>query len=872
MFMSQVGFLWTVSLLVGAALPVAAQDTVMAFGQTSMRAAPAGADLLATPARLSVENMPLNEALVELRRTSGVSLAFSPSLLPKDRAVTCGCTDVTLKTALDRMLDGTSLRYAEWGGRVLLEAAGTGAGSAKARTSPAVALAGVVLDPRLPARHSVEVRQGTVTGVVVDARSMRPLAGAQIDIAAHQIGTVTNSAGRFLLPNVPAGPVTVRAQLIGYATMQHTVTVPPDGSVAVNFDLVQEALALDEVVVTGTAGGSQRRALGNVVERLDAASLVETTPATDFQQLLGQRNPGVAVMPSSGQVGGVGGAIRIRGISSITQSNSPMIYVDGVRVDGGFSGPATREGRNVSRINDLNPEDIESIEVIKGPAAATLYGTEASGGVIQIITKRGSEGAPRFDFTVRQGTNWLQRPAERLGNFYDYNRQTGELRSFNLYEHEKENGLGPIFQYGHLQSYTASVTGGTANSRYYISTDWEDNEGIVSYNWQKRLSTRANLGVTPHESLGIDVNMGYVRGTTSLMQQSSGWDIWSNLLWGSPRQLGDDRLRGFLRATPEAIAEIEALTRINRFTGGITLNHRPTSWLAQRAVLGLDVSDEVNSTYFPRHPEGANWFFGARSRGEKTVERPRTTVQTVDYSATATLPLASNLTSATSFGFQYYRTQTEEYGAMGREFPVPGLSTVGAGAVTQGSEDFVENATVGIFIQQQLDWANRIFVTGAVRGDDNSAFGADFDAAIYPKLSATWVIHEEAFWNLESVSSFRVRSAWGAAGQQPAVFAAARLYDATTGPGDGPVVTPGSFGNPQLKPERGEELELGFDAGVLSDRVNLAFTYYNRSTKDAILNVPLPPSVGFPGSQVVNLGETRNWGTEWALDARLLDR
>lgn len=864
---------WAVMLMLRVTVPMPAQEVMTSSRQVDVQRNP---DPLAVRAGLSVENVALLAALTELHQTSGVAFAFSPSLIPPERKASCDCEDVSVRTALERLLKGTSLGYAAWHEKVLVEPKPPSPVLELNRVTPATEARRQLIPPTRglvrQAQPSVDI-VGSITGVVIDTRSRKPLPGVQVHLPEHQIGAITDNVGRYRLNNVPAGEVLVRADLIGYGTSQRTVTIADDQAVTVDFELMQEALALDAVVVTGTPGGTQRRAIGNVVERIDAGSVLQRSPAIDIQQLIGQRNPGVSVMPSSGQVGGVGGAIRIRGVSSLTQNNSPMLYVDGVRVDGGFSGPSTREGRNINRMNDINPEDIARIEVIKGPAAATLYGTEASAGVIQVITKRGSTGSPSFDITARQGMTWLQSPAERLGLFYDFNRETSDLRSFNLYEHEDQHGLGPVFQYGHLQSYTASISGGTATSRYYVSADWEDNEGIVSYNWQKRFSSRVNLSVAPHPNLDFDLNAGFVQGTTSLAQQSSGWDIWSNLLWGSPRALDNDSpLRGFLRATPEAIATIEALSKINRFTTGVTVNFRPTPWFTHRALIGMDVGEEVNSIYFPRHPDGADHFFGASSLGEKSAERPRTMFQTVDYAATANLGLFRDLRSVSSFGFQYYRRQTEEYTAEGNHFPVPGLSTVGAGAVRIGDETFTENATVGVFLQQQFDWRNRLFVTGAVRFDDNSAFGAEYEAAIYPKVSATWVLHEEPFWNVPVLSALRLRAAWGAAGQQPGTFDASRLYSATTGPGDGPVITPSSFGNPELKPERSVELEAGFDAGFWEDRVNLAFTYYNRTTNDVIVNRQLPPSMGFPGSQVINLGQTKNWGTEFALDARVVDR
>jgi TonB-dependent SusC/RagA subfamily outer membrane receptor len=195
---------------------------------------------------------------------------------------------------------------------------------------------------------------------------------------------------------------------------------------------------------------------------------MEVAPARSVEQLIGARTPGLIVLPSTGQVG-TGAQLRVRAASSLTLSNDPIIYIDGVRMDASAArGPVQRGGAGASRLNDVSAEDIESIEVIKGPAAATLYGTEASNGVIQIITKRGKSGKAQFGFTTRQGSNWLANPEGRAGMLYAPGTGGGPPIGFNLYQHEVENGKGPIFSTGQ-QGYQGNVTGGTDASRYYLS-------------------------------------------------------------------------------------------------------------------------------------------------------------------------------------------------------------------------------------------------------------------------------------------------------------------------------------------------------------------------------------------------------------------
>ncbi len=718
----------------------------------------------------------------------------------------------------------------------------------------------VVTSARATAQESV------ISGVVIAEQSLRPLSGAQVVVDGSGRGTLTDARGRFMIPGLTGNEVMLRVALIGYRSVTRPVRV---GDTNIRIALAESAVELDEVVVTGTPGQTQRRAIGNDVAQVQAAQVVEIAPVADVQQLLGPRVSGVVVLPGSGNVG-TGSVTRVRGVSSLSLSNEPLIYVDGVRMNNDPSaGPNIRQGRQVNRLNDINPENIASIEVIKGPAAATLYGTEAANGVIQIITKKGAAGRPSLDLVVKQGANWIMDLEGKIPTVYSRHPQTGELLSVNLYRQEKDAGRDP-FQRGQIQSYSANLQGGTDQVRYYLSADFDNTEGVVWYNWQKRLSTRGNVNLLLSDKLDASANMGFISGNTRFAQAAAGWGVWDQFVWGSPSRL-DTRTRGFLRAPPEVVAEIEANSDIDRFTGGLQLNYRPWNWMAQRLTVGMDNGNETNSILFPRHPEGTNYFFGGLSLGQKSVERRKSIYNTFDYSATATLEISPRVTTATSVGAQYYTKRFENVDALGQQFPAPVVRSVGGAAVSFANEDIIENKTFGLYIQEQLSFNNRVFLTAAVRGDDNSAFGENYNAVIYPKLSASWVVNEEPFWKLAAVNSLKLRGAWGMAGQQPDVFAAIRLYDPATGPGDGSVLTPQTIGNPDLAPERGEELELGFDMGLLNERVGMNFTYYNQRTRDAIVQKQVTPSLGFPGFQFVNLGEVRNRGMELTVDARLVE-
>ncbi|MEX0912173.1 MAG: SusC/RagA family TonB-linked outer membrane protein [Gemmatimonadota bacterium] len=711
---------------------------------------------------------------------------------------------------------------------------------------------------------------GTLRGTVTAESSLRPLAAAQVSIPGTGQGTLTNNAGEFLIPNIAPGQHTLRVQMIGYTAVEQTVDVAAGQVTTVSLALSVEALALDEIVVTGVAGGTQRRAVGNVVDQISVAEEVELSPATSVNQMIAQRSPGVQLMGQSGTVG-AGAPIHIRGVSSLELGARPLIYIDGVRMNSSIQGPGQRGGSRMSRLDDINLDDVESIEIIKGPAAATLYGTEASNGVIQIVTKRGTTGEAQFDVTTRVGTHWLWNPEERVGWSYDGGRGGEPLDSINLYAQERDNGpYGDPFKYGSLEAYDLSIRGGASLIRYFISGSFSDQTGVIPYNWEKHFTVRSNVEAVLSDQLTAALSMGYVDRSYRAAQRTLGTDHFGNLVWGSPAHL-DTRTRGWLNAPPEASEEVDSRSEVSRTTTSLQLTYNPLEWFTNRLILGLDVAEDVTSTLYPRHPDGRDHWWGTLSLGDKSVGSDNDRVTTLDYGASADAGITDDLTSTTSVGLQYYHERGRGINASGSEFAAPPLTTVSAAAIDAGGEGFSESASVGVYVQEQLAWRDRVFLTGAIRGDDNSAFGAEYDAAIYPKLSATWVLHEEPFWNLDWVSQLRLRGAWGAAGQQPGQFAAVRLYNPVTGYQDRPGLEPGAVGNDQLKPERSEELELGFDLSLLDDRIEVLFTRYDRSVTDALLDRPLPPSEGFSGSQTVNMGEVKAWGNEIAINARVID-
>ena len=749
----------------------------------------------------------------------------------------------------------------------------------------------------------------TVTGRVIDVNSGQPMASVQVFVAGSGIGSLTQQNGRYLLVNVPVGIHSLTAERIGYRTVTSDVTVTAGGTTVQDFSLTQEALGLDEIIVTGTPGGTLRRAIGNSVLSVQADDVTQSVAVRSIQDLMGGRAPGLQLGMSNGQVGS-GAPIVIRGVSTFNLGSNPLIYVDGIRVNNSSdAGPqaalssSTNSGIRGGRtnvLNDFNPGDIESIEIIKGPAAATLYGTEASAGVIQIITKRGATGAPQFDMAVRGGVNYVRDPAGRLGTKWGCKApapnagaysgvcrtEADGLFSYNPYEeatYSIANGFmdwvtPDLYSNGPNQSYTVSVRGGTDVIRYFLSGNYDSDQGVVHYDNTQTARLRANVSVVFNETFSLDFSTGYVDGNSRFGSPAhSQGGIWTNMHFGNgfcwPRVNPSNpcpRTLGFQEHQPTDIEKIESTRAYNRFTGSATLNFT-RDWLSSRLIAGVDKGWDENRVYYPIETARSPVYYPQSQDGYLHLQRPNTEVLSLDWAATARLSLTDAVGTATSVGAQYNSKELNTSGIISRGLASPLSTTPNQAPPSRGTVlyDFIENKSIGFYVQEELSINDRIFLTGAVRFDDNSAFGSELSPETYPKVSATWTLSEESFWNVDLINSLRLRGAWGAAGRQPDAFAGRNQYAVIPGPSGTTALDPSQPGNAEVGPERSTELELGFDVALLDDRISGEFSWYNKSTDGALLSVPLPPTVGFSGAVQRNLGQIDSWGWEGSVNSNI---
>ncbi len=847
---------------------------------------------------LELQHVTLKTALGAVASAGHMRLTYSPYLVPTRRVVSLAVDTITVGDALNVLLRDTGIDvFVAANGWVTLERA-EGAASEVARSQPS---------------------QGTVSGSVVDSATRTPIPQVSVQIEGTRLGAVSGADGKYTIVGATAGDYRVTARRLGYVAQTRTVTVTNGQPTVLNFALNQPATRLDEVVTT--ALGEQRRyEIGNDISTINADSLSRTAPVTNLTDLLSGRTPNVEVLQNSGIVGD-GPAIRIRGPGSFTVSNDPIVIIDGVRADPSPGGTREIFGNlggghpTASRLNDLNPDEIESIEVLRGPSAATEYGTDAANGVIVVKTKRGHAGAPRWDLFTDQAISTM--PTHFPENYTSWGHTTDgsnmptlcpyfapfgapnadagtcavdSVTHFQPLNHVPTSEFGT----GHRGKYGAQVSGGGETLRYFFSGGYSGETGSLQMPsteqarvsrergelvpndqlhpdalQQVSLRTRvdAPVGANTDVALSADYNTLSQRTPDALLvlysalggkgyrDSLSGYGSWYGGLAGA------EFVPGYMFAGTSSESD-------GRFTGGLSANWHPQGWLAGHGTVGVDDGNRSTVTQvlpgqWPTFEQLNAMPGGYRSRGTY-----RTTYYTVDLGATGTAAVSRLLTLKTAVGAQYTDHRTS-----GTAIGVTNIGATNAslnGTVIFNNaiaEQRDEAATLGAYVEQTAVVNDRLFVTGAVREDAGSWFGSQYKAALYPKASVSWIVVPEGR-NL-----LRLRAAYGQSGVQPRPGAALNLFLPGMSVRAGGTVsgdTIGTFANTRLRPERSEEVEGGFDAGVAHNRIGLELTAYQKESRDALIDVVLPGSLG-GGIREENLGSVRNRGLEISLTVRPLD-
>ncbi|HEV2749393.1 MAG TPA: SusC/RagA family TonB-linked outer membrane protein [Gemmatimonadales bacterium] len=722
-------------------------------------------------------------------------------------------------------------------------------------------------------------QQGTVGGTVVDQANQRPVVGAQVYIAGSTRRVFTDQKGAFVLDKVPAGEVEVRVRMIGYATAAKKVTVGVDQRTPADIALTASAISLDEVVVTAT-GAQSVREQGNAISNLDAPKIMAEAPVTNAADLLNSRTPGLLVQPGGG-TSGTGARIRIRGANSLSLSNEPVIIVDGIRVENGASSNSIGVGGQVpSRINDINPDDIESVEVVKGPSAAVLYGTDAANGVIVYKTKRGRPGKTKWEVfseggSINDETNWptnfksLRAPVDSgkqclLSSIAAKTCTQTELLAFNPLV------TNSPFRTGSRQEYGVSASGGTDQTTFYVAGNYSKELGVYQTSNVRQVSVRANVHDQARDNLSLNASAGYTNGRLRLPQNdNNSFGVVSSGLLGR----ADTINQGYGFLTPAQSYSILTLQDVDRFTGSVESNYRPWTFLEARVVAGTDFTSRYDqNTIFPGNiPISAQAFKGSRNADPFQIYN-----WTANASLTASFLLNPNVSSATTVGLQYYHDRFHGILASGQQLAAGTNSLTGivTPADSETSQEFV---TYGRFAEERVGIHERLFFTAAVRNDNSSAFGVQFKNIYYPKFSTSWVLSEEPFFpRIDWLNSLRLRGAWGESGLHPGPIDALQYFlpqAVTVSAADVPGITQGdTLGNNRLKPERTTEVELGFDADALARAVHFEFTYYDKTSHDALIARRLAPTLGTSLAEFENIGSVSNKGVEIVATAQVVNR
>lgn len=682
---------------------------------------------------------------------------------------------------------------------------------------------------------SAQQQTGTVRGQV-SAATGQPLAGARVHLPGTDRAAVTDASGRYTLTGIPTGEISIQAEFLGYARATRSVTLNGTEPRVVDFILSEEALALDGIVVTGTAGQARRREVGNSIAQLDLSSIDE--PIATVDQLLQGRGTSVSVS-SAGASFGSGAAIRLRGNVSLSLSNQPLIFVDGVRQSAESyplnasqaSFPHYGPGAVMSPLNDINPNDIERIEIVKGAAATTLYGSEASAGVIQIFTRKGTTGAPTWTLQTDHGLDWVK----PFGS-----------------ERRPYINLDPWLKTAYGSRNTLSVSGGLTDLRYFISGGYDAGDGVLPNDHEDRRALRLNLDLRARPDLTLQLNTAYTEHTLSVTHTgNSGMALPFNAFRQPNNSFGSSD-----PALLSTLLDAEIGQENQRFTAGLTATWTPWKPLTQRVTVGLD---RIASRGTQLRPLG----FKLDPEGSISDIRWESSTVTIDYVGNLRWLQGDALAATLSWGAQSSATEESKVDAFGTGFPGPGKHTLSSTAhrFLFGAESRIVSA--GLFFQSLIGLHDRIFLTTGARIDGSSTFGERLGLQVYPKVSASYVVSDESFWN-EGWGEVKLRAAIGYAGRAPGAFDAARTWRPFSFGGSSAFI-PGNVGNPDLGPERTRELELGFDASWLQGRLRADLTWYDQLTTNALFPVAQIPTLGFTGSQLENVGRLANRGLELSL-------
>lgn len=731
--------------------------------------------------------------------------------------------------------------------------------------TPLLRTTGLVAGLLLPAAVLAQTPRYTVRGVVLDGTRNEPLTGATVRIEGTVYGSSTDLDGRYAIAGIPAGTYRVTYSFVGYGSTSRQVTLGAQPEIELPTVTLQEDLVqADEVVVTGSGAAVSRRELGNTISTVSARD-IELSGTTSVDAALSGRLAGAQVTQNSGNPAG-GISVRLRGTSSVLGSADPLYIIDGVIVSNDSPELVDLGGYAQNRLSDINPADIERIEVIKGAAAAAIYGSRANNGVVQIFTRQGRQGAPSITIGSSARTSTIR---ETLAvNKYPFDKPESDptRKAVERYDYQDY-----IFRRAYGTENFANISGGTQSTQYYASGSYLLNEGIVGGTNYQRATGRLRLNQVVASWLNVGAGLAYTNsradevpngGLNEAYGALTGFIFSPNTV--DPRRdpvTGDyPNTATIVRTNPvEAIELFQFRQGTDRFTGDVKLNLLPLRGLGIDYTLGFDTYTQAATGFIPLGTTSpyANGYARSAQANALLVNNDLTLRYATD--------LGQTLRSTTVFGgtMQFDRRRTIAASSTNLS---PLVEIVNAGASQTLGESRSERVIYGAYGQQTFGWRNRLFVTGAMRVDASSSFGLDERWQSYPKLGVSYVVSEEDFWKNSlgsAVPSLKLRASYGQSGGLTAIGAFDRLSLFASNPYLGkPGLLPSSQrGNAGIKPERQTEVEVGFEMGLLRDRLGVEFSWYDKTIDDLLLFRTLAPSTGY-GTGLQNVGSMTNRGIE----------
>ncbi len=734
-------------------------------------------------------------------------------------------------------------------------------------------------------------------GTVADKQG-QPLIGVAIQIVELRQGSVSDLDGAFEFEgSAPAGTYTLQASYLGYGNYTQSITIDGQNTqFNLAITMLEDALALDEVVVTGSTLKSTRRQLGNAVNIVNADKLQNAGTDNLISALQG-KVAGAQVTQNSGDPAG-GISVRLRGVNSIRGNSDPLYVIDGVVVSNSttnvtqISVSAGEASLGTNRLADINPKDIESINVISGAAAAAVYGSRAANGVVLITTKRGQSGKPQITLSTSVNMNQLRKKVPittygkqfgstslRLHTISNFTtgptvNVLGRNLSSQLVDVTRYDYQDDVFQTGMGTDNYLSVAGGSDKTKYFASISYMTNEGIVRNTDFTRYGLRLNLDqqLAPwiKASFGLSYNNSFSNekpSGNSFFSPINSINITNNTTDAAQRDAnGNLQAVEPTRVNPLSVIEdFDISQEVNRAISNLTFTLFPVKGMTIDWILGADVYGQVGQTFIPVYPyAGVNpaYYANGYAGNVNTNFRLFKNDVNVNYAA----DLTDRLRSSTTAGFNYQYSRSEALLASG-ETLLPNISTINGATTTLRSGYGLDQYSLsGYFLQQTFGWNNQLFLTLAGRVDGSSKFSEEENTQFYPKASASWVVSDNDFWKNSFGSAWnglKLRASWGESGGLTGIGSYDRFWQfSPVNFLNRPTFVPSTqLANPLIVPERTRELEIGADFSFLDSRVNLALTYYKQDVFDLVVNRLLAASSG--GRSIVdNVGEMENKGIE----------